>query len=793
MTDLRKKIMVLLVIVFAAALMLPAVAYAMRAQAERLANEGTELLKLNKLSEAEAKFKAAIDEDGSFDKPYYYMSQVCERNLNHEEAINYIKKALRNSPHEEIYKSYQCDINNAIAAEAIKNGNPDRATKIYYSNLEALPFHMPTYNRLTMYFLAKGDYTNALLQCNKALENSASLPPALKFDIGEAAMLHANMAACFYELKNYSRAISEIDIALKTKDSPYVQKYNKKIMSDENPVFAELRKADTAFSTGNMAAAREGYERVLSMYSNCTSAVEKIAIIDRKKKIEDIVAEADKFAAGSQFSEAIDKYSEVLSVEPQRNDIREKIKSIEGKMGQQQKDAMASMRRKPKDTDSADLVDKKLKALVERDQATNDPNKLYETRFKEAEELYNKEDYDGALDKYMSIADDKEDFKPDEIKKRIRSIHAAKGEFYFESMQTAIPKLYLYLVMVLVIFILIYIYTGDQIASMFRADPYKFAKKGVELLEKEKYEQACASFEKSLAMIMDPIERTKIKAKIALCCFKVKDYDKCIKICIEILEVDPKNEVIHGFLGNSYLEKNVQNERAFNEYKLLLKRQKDDKRLLTILCTHYLQDDNLSQEAIDVYQKVFNIDPKDKRVRKMLCEAFIRTNDKTDLALRVYEAVLSDESNRKDVKLMLISAQFQRKNYEECIKLCKELFESGSIENITLEYYTNSFSKLGRKGELYDEYKALTVKYPDNQTLKTYLEKVQSLLMVERLTNRNLDTSSPNFTSNEDQGGGQQQAERKPAAGAPAVNICKSCAHMNPGVLKVCEKCGSAM
>ncbi len=790
MTDLRNKILVLLVMVFAAAFMFPAEAYAIRAQAERLTNEGTELLKLNKLAEAEAKFKAAIDEDGSFDKPYYYMSQVCERNLNHEEAINYIKRALRNSPHEEVYKSFQCDINNAIAAEAIKNGNPDRASKIYFSNLEALVYHMPTYNRLAMLYIGKGDYTNALLQCNKALENSSAMPPSIKFDIGEAAILHANMAACFYEIKNFSRAIAEIEVALKTKDSPYVQKYHKKIMSDDNPVFAELKKAETAFSTGNLPAAREGFERVIGMYPNCSSAVEKIAIIDRKKRVDDIVAEADKLTAATQFSEAIDKYNEVLSVEPQRNDIRDKLKAIESKMGQQQKDALASMRRKPKDTDSADLIDKKLKALVERDQATTDPNKLYETRFREAEDMYNKQDYDNALDKYMSIAEDKDDFKTDEIKKRIRAIHAAKGEFYFESMQTAIPKLYLYLVMLLVIFMLIYVYTGDQIASMFRADPYKFAKKGVELLEKEKYDQAAASFEKSLAMIMDPIERTKIKAKIALCLFKTKDYDKCIKICIEILDVDPKSDVIHGFLGNSYLEKNVQTERAFNEYKLLLKRQKDDKRLLTVLCSQYIQDDNLSQEAIDVYQKVFNMDPKDKRVRKMLCEAFIRSNDKTDLALRVYEAVLTDESNRKDVKLMLISAQFQRKNYEDCIKLCKELFDSGSIENITLEYYTNSFSKLGRKGELYDEYKALSMKYPDSQTLKTYLEKVQSLLNVERLTNRNLDTSTPNFTNNEDQA---QQTERKPAAGVPAVNICKSCAHMNPGTLKVCEKCGSAM
>ncbi|HNY11594.1 MAG TPA: tetratricopeptide repeat protein, partial [Candidatus Wallbacteria bacterium] len=485
MTELRKKILVLLVIIFAAAFMFPAKAYAIRAQAQRFTDEGTELLKLNKLAEAEAKFKAAIDEDGSFDKPYYYMAQVCERNSNHEEAINYIKRALRNSPHEEVYKSYQCDINNAIAAEAIKNGNPDRATKIYYSNLEMLPFHMPTYNRLAMHFIGKGDYNGALLQSNKALESSSSMPPTLKFDISESAILHANMAVCFYELKNFSRAISEIDIALKTKDGPYVQKYYKKIMSEENPVFAELKKAETAFSTGNMAAAREGFERVLGMYPNCASAVEKISLIDRKKKIEDIIAEADKFLAGNQLAEAIEKYSEVLSIEPQRNDIRDKIKDIEGKMGQQQKDALASMKRnKPKDTDSADLVDKKLKALVERDQASNDPNKLYETKFKEAEDLYNKQDYDNALDKYMNIAEDKDDFKPDEIKKRIKAIHAAKGEFYFESMQTAVPKLYLYLVMVLVILIVIYIYTGEQIASMFRADPYKFAKKGAELLEK---------------------------------------------------------------------------------------------------------------------------------------------------------------------------------------------------------------------------------------------------------------------------------------------------------------------
>ncbi len=769
-------------------------ALAVRAQAERLTEEGIKLFQLGKYSEAETKFSSAIGEDGSYATSYYYMAQIYEQRNNHDEALSYIKKALSNVPHEELYKSYVCEINNNMAIEAIKNNNIDRAYKLYYSNLETLPYHLPTYNRLAALSIKKGDYNDALMQCNKALEKASSIPPTIRFDSNEQAMLHTHMAICFFELKNYSRAINEIEVAKNTKDSSYVQKYYKKIMSDDNPVVSELKKAEAAFEAGDMKVARAGYEKVISLYPNSKTAVEKLSIMDKQVRIEDMVTEADKLAANNQIEEAIEKYNQVLSVDPTRVVLKDKIKELKTKAEQIQKQAAASIRGKSTaKTDSVD-IDAKLRQLIEKSQTNVNPDQVYEMRFTEAEGFYNRQEYDKALEIYHKLFEDKEDFRPDEVNKRIRSIYAARGEFYIEYYNMAVPKLYVYLAFALLVVFIIWMYFGGQIAVMLKPDPHKNYKDGVEYLDKEKYEHAIASFEKALANAFDPLERAKIKAKLSLCYFKVKNYDKCIKVSLEALDVDPKNEVVHGYLGNSFLEKNATNERAISEYKLLLKKQKDDKRLLTILCTHFIHEDNLSQEAIDVYQKIFAMDSKDKNVRRMLGEAFIRSNDKTDLAIKVYESILSDEPHRTDVKLMLISAKFSRKNFDECIMLCEELFEKGNIENITLEYYTNSYFKLEKKAELYKKYVDLSAKFPNNQILKSYLDKIQSQLMVERLTGGGGPVITPSNQGATAPGVQQAAPQQQPnVTAAPAVNICRNCAHMNPSGLKACEHCGAAI
>lgn len=791
----RSIILILLSIaVFTAAIFaFPEEARAIRLQAENLCEEGVKLFEMNKIAEAESKFKAAIEQDGSYDKPYYYMAQVCDRQANYEQALDYLKKALRNSPHEDIYKYYQCEINNKIALDAVKNGNNERAVKIYNANLEALPYHLPTYNRLAILAINKGDYNAALLQCNKAIESSQQAPPTVKIDQAEIATLHTNMANCFFELKNYARAISEIESAKKTRDTPYVQRYYKKIMGEDNPVFLELKKADEAFAAGNLKAAREGYEKVLKLYANCTPAVEKLSIISKHDRIEGVVAEGDRLAAAGQFMEAAEKYSEALLEDPTRAPLKDKIKDMEEKQKKADSAAIASVKKKQVSsggTSSSELVDQRLRAMALKDLQSN-PNLIYETKFNEAEELFKQEKYDEALAALKDIQEKKPDFKTEEINKRIRSIYTARGEVFIEYFDAAVPKLYIYIGVFTVVALIIWVNFGGQLMLMFKPDPQKHFKAGIDYLDKEKYDSAAASFEKALKTVFDPIERTKIKAKLAYSFFKLKDYDKCVKVSQEVLDVDPKNDSVHGYLGNSYLEKNIQSERAISEYKLLLRKQKDDKRIIALLCTHFLKEDNLSQEAIDVYQKVFASDPKDKRVRKMLCEAFIRSNDKTELAVKVYESVLEDEPNRKDVKLMLIIAYFNKKNYEECVRLCGELFERGDIENISLEYYTNSFTKLGKKGQLYDDYQALAAKFPDNAVLRTYLDKMQSVLAVERLTSPG--ASGVAFDKLQQTSAAAQQASGQPSMPqrAPAVNICKKCAHMNPVGLSVCEKCSA--
>lgn len=769
-------------------------ACAIRAQAERLCEEGIKLFQMGKYAEAETKFSSAIGEDGSYGPSYYYMAQIYEQRNNHDEALSYVKKALSNVPHEDIYKNYMCEINNNMAIEAIKNNNIDRAYKLYFTNLDLVPYHLPTYNRLAALALKKGDYNDVLLQCNKALEKNSMIPPNVRFDSNEKAMLHTHMAAAFFELKNYSRAMNEIEAAKSTKDSSYVQKYYKRIMSDENPVVSEMKKADAAFESGNFKAAREGYEKVISLYPNSKVAVEKLSIMDNQARIENMVAEADLLAANNQIEEAVEKYNQVLAADPTRVVLKDKIKELKAKAEQIQKQAAASIRGKSssKSTDSVD-IDTKLRQLIEKSHTNVNPDQAYELKFTEAEAYYSKQEYDKALEIYHKLMEDREDFRPDEINKRIRSIYASRGEFYIEYYNMAVPKLYVYLAVAIVIAIIIWIYFGGQIAVMMKPDPMKNYKDGVEYLDKEKYESAIACFEKALANAFEPLERARIKSKLSLCYFKIKNYDKCIKVSLEVLDVDPKNEVVHGYLGNSFLEKNATNERAISEYKLLLKKQKDDKRLLTILCNHFIKEDNLSQEAIDVYQKIFTMDPKDKNVRRMLGEAFIRSNDKSDIAIKVYESILADEPQRNEVKLMLISAKFSRKNFDESIMLCEELFEKGIIENITLEYYTNSYFKIDKKAELYQKYVELSRKFPNNQILKNYVDKIQSQLVVERLTGGGgpaIQPAAAQGAATQQQGGGAAPAG---APAAPAVNICRNCAHMNPAGLMACEHCGAAM
>ncbi len=714
----------------------PQPAYAIRAQAERLCDEGKKLLELNKNAEADSKFKAAIAEDGSYAPSYYYVAQMLYLQGNNDEALIYIKKALANSPHEELYKSLQCDINAAVALKSAKNGNMDRAYKLYYENLEILNYHIPTYNRLASLFISKGDYSNAILQCNKALESAASMPPTIKYDPSELAFLHANMALCFFESKNYYRAMNEIEAAKKIKATDYVEKYYKKIMSDENPVFSDFKKGEQAFNSGDLKQARVYFEKVKQINPNYQPVNEKLNAIYNQEKIDTLLAEAQNLETKGSFNEAAERYNEALTLNPAKKEYAAKVTELEERAKKEQQTALSSMKKNPKKsggTAESTLIDENLKKLAAREQSDKDPNQKYEQKFRAAEALYEKREYEKALALYREIFEDKEDFKHDEILKRMKTIYTNLDEFYIEYIDLALPKLYIYIIIVVTLGLILWCYFGGQIMLMMKPDPHKDYKNGIEYLEQENYPKAIQCFEKAILNAVDPIERTKVKSKLSTCYFKIKDYDKCIKTSLEVLDVDPKNEIVHGYLANSFLEKNMQTERAITEYKLLYKKQKDDKKLLGLLCDFFVKNDDLSQDAIDIYQRIYAADPSNKRVRNLLLEFFIRANDKGDLAMKVYESVCADDKNNVEVKMMLITAVFHRKNYQECVKLCRELFEKGVFDDITIDYYTNSFTKLQKRFELLDEYQNYVKKFPDNQALKRYWDRMFPVFNAERL------------------------------------------------------------
>jgi tetratricopeptide (TPR) repeat protein len=200
--------------------------------------------------------------------------------------------------------------------------------------------------------------------------------------------------------------------------------------------------------------------------------------------------------------------------------------------------------------------------------------------------------------------------------------------------------------------------------------------------------------------------------------------------------------------------------------------RKDDNRLLNILCMTYLDEESLNNEAVEVYEKVYMKNPNDKAVRKLLCEAYIRGNNRNEGATRIYEAILEDSPERLEVRIMVITALFQKGKYEKTIEHCLAVFDQGIFDEFALDCLKNSFQKLGNAEELPKIYSELLEKFPEEEKLKLYMNKVQTQLDVERLTGKDKE----------------KRADSSHVV-ASGPKICANCAHINPPGLSKCEKC----
>jgi tetratricopeptide (TPR) repeat protein len=183
----------------------------------------------------------------------------------------------------------------------------------------------------------------------------------------------------------------------------------------------------------------------------------------------------------------------------------------------------------------------------------------------------------------------------------------------------------------------------------------------------------------------------------------------------------------------------------------------------------YINESNMSNEAIDVYEKVYMKNPGDKTVRRLLCEAYIRANNRNDGAIRVYESQLQDEPNRVEIRTILISAYMSKQKYEKVIEHCMVVFESGVFDTYVLTSMKNAYEKLGKIDELQKIYEELYVKFPQEQQLKEYMNRVKTQADVARLTSG------------------------KTSSGGVNPKICANCAHINPPTSTKCEKCSNPL
>ncbi len=738
-------------------------AAAYRAQAEKLVEQGVKLLEMKRAPEAEQKFAEARDEDPTYAPAYYHLAVIARDRGNLEEARLNIDKALKNSPHEQAYKIFLCDLNVQLASNALKDGNAAEALELWEKNRKLVDFHLPTFNRLAGFHISKEAFDAAKEVSNEALRKLQS--SERRYPDAEVAVLHANLAISYYKTGDYTRAMSEIKMAAgKKADLDIVKRYQKIIHSEDNPVFANLKKADAAYE------ALGYYKEVLKHYPTYGPAIERKSAIENRRKIDELHAAADELMAKERFKEAEGAFNQILAYDAQDEKAKAGLAEIERRLEKKQADLIAETAKSAGEKDETpEQKAAKLAALAKMHERERDPEEILAEEYKLADLAYTDGKLDEAMAKFRALRDKRADYK--DVGAKIAAIHRDRGEIYFESFDQAFPKWYFYVLGALVMLGVIWHFVGAQISEAMRPDSRKFFKNAVEYMENGQYKAALRQLAKAEKHSSGPVETLKIREKMVSCHFGMKNHQEAIRLGKEILDRDPRNEKVITVVGEAYLDLNLTNEEALNIYRRMYRVKKEDSRLLNILCMAYVSDKNLSSEAVEVYEKAFLKNPGDKSIRSLLCEAYTRANNRSKGAIRVYEMALEDNPKLRETRSMLIAAYFTRNKYEKTIQHCLTLFNQGIFDEFAFDYLKNSYKKLGRTAEMQATMLELLKKFPDEEVLKQAAERATQELDVQRLT------------------GGAAAGAGEEEAGGP--KICGNCAHINPPKLSKCEKCGT--
>lgn len=749
---------------------LSAVAY--RAQARTLVEAGEELLKMNRLEEAEMKFLEAKEEDVTFDKTYYCLARVAMLRNNFKEARLHIDKAIANSPHDKTYKVFLADLNIQLAAMALKDGNASEALEYYEKNKDLVEFHLPTWNRLAGYQISRNEFQTAEKTCDQALRKLHS--SSVRWDPAEVAILHANLAVSAFKTGNFVRAMNEIRVARNRKEElDIVRKYNKLIYSEENPVILHMNRAEAARDSKKFDEALKEYAEVLKFHPNYTEAQQQKQAIENRYRIDDLFSAARELLEKEDYFKAESVLDEILSIDPENKKVPEIKTRIKQLVEKRELQLIANRKQELKP-----LEDKqKSEALAElaRQQAREEnPEEALRLKYQRAEQLYIDQKYDEALVLFLEIKATNPDYE--DVLKRVSLIYTAQGMIFLEFMDQAYPKVYFYIAAIIFILLVIWYFVGDHVRNWFVPDPRKFYKKAVSQMESGRYKPALKNLAKALSISGNIQEGIRIKEKIVQCYYSSKDFKACIQHGKEVLDRDPRNDKVITLVGESYLEQQATHEDALNIYRRMWRIRKDDPRLLNILSMTYLNEQSLASEAVEVYEKVFIKNPGDKGVRRLLCEAYVRANNRNEGAIRVFEGQLEDEPERLEVRTLLIAALYQRNRFDRALEHCLAVFDQGVYDEFTLEYLKNCHEKLGKQEEMPEIYRKLLEKFPQETKLKAALEKVTQQIDVRRLAGQSQAPPSAG-----------EQTATKPAAGGP--KICVNCAHINPPGLSKCEKC----
>lgn len=302
-------------------------------------------------------------------------------------------------------------------------------------------------------------------------------------------------------------------------------------------------------------------------------------------------------------------------------------------------------------------------------------------------------------------------------------------------------------------------------------------KKGLKLMQREKYDAAIEKFNSALKNFIPPSEKIKIRLALAECHFILADYDECLRNGFEILELDGGNEQAKSYIGRAFLQQNDRGELAVKYYIHLFNREVYDHKMLQILYSHFLATGDLSDIAVSVYKKAYEIWPENSAVREMVFKSCVIVNDRSSYALKLYQDINADEPGRKDVKLALVSAYYESKNFRRAAETARALFAQKEFSRKLLEIFVESVKNSGDLSGLYEEFAEMAAANPGNRMLADYFDAMKPQFLAGKIVSGAAACEAPAGA------GGRGQK----------MNICGNCAHMNPAGLSHCEKCRSAL